>query len=333
MKRNQLGGQWATGLALAFLCFTSGVATASNSPELLSCRRIWDASPHCAFTDLVRHRGQWLCVFREGKGHVSADGAVRVIASKDGETWESAARIGSERGDLRDPKIVVAPGGRLLLTAAIAFPQPGPVRHQTVGWYSKDGRDWGKPFDIGEPDLWMWRVAWRKGTAYGIGYDTKAEDFVRLYRSRDGRSFETLVPTLFDEGQPNETGMVFEPDGRAVCLLRRDGNPGTGFLGLAKAPYTQWEWKDLGVRIGGPQCLRLRDGRIVGAARLYDGVVRTSLVWVDTKAGKIQEFLRLPSGGDTSYPGLAWEKRVLWVSYYSSHEGKTSIYLAKVRVP
>jgi len=24
---------------------------------------------------------------------------------------------------------------------------------------------------------------------------------------------------------------------------------------------------------------------------------------------------------------------LLWVSYYSSHEGKTSIYLAKVRLP
>jgi len=36
----------------------------------------------------------------------------------------------------------------------------------------------------------------------------------------------------------------------------------------------------------------------------------------------------LPSGGDTSYPGLLWHEERLWVSYYSSHEGKTSIYLA-----
>ena len=37
-------------------------------------------------------------------------------------------------------------------------------------------------------------------------------------------------------------------------------------------------------------------------------------------------------GGDTSYPGLLWHDGVLWVSYYSSHEGKTSIYLARVKV-
>jgi hypothetical protein len=40
--------------------------------------------------------------------------------------------------------------------------------------------------------------------------------------------------------------------------------------------------------------------------------------------------LTLPSGGDCSYPGMVWHDDRLWISYYSSHEGKTSIYLAKV---
>ena len=74
------------------------------------------------------------------------------------------------------------------------------------------------------------------------------------------------------------------------------------------------------------------DGRIVAAARLYDGGARTSLLWLDPESGKLAEFLKLPSGGDTSYAGLVWREDVLWVSYYSSHEGKTAIYLAKVRL-
>ena len=41
--------------------------------------------------------------------------------------------------------------------------------------------------------------------------------------------------------------------------------------------------------------------------------------------------LKLPSGGDTSYPGMVWHQGLLWISYYSSHEGKTNIYLAKIR--
>ena len=77
--------------------------------------------------------------------------------------------------------------------------------------------------------------------------------------------------------------------------------------------------------------IRLPNGRIVAATRLYDGKVRTSLSWIDPEAGAMQEFLALPSGGDTSYAGLVWHEDLLWVSYYSSHEGKTSIYLAKVK--
>ena len=56
-------------------------------------------------------------------------------------------------------------------------------------------------------------------------------------------------------------------------------------------------------------------------------------MWLDPEAGRLEEFLTLPSGGDTSYAGLAWHDGRLWVSYYSSHEGKASIYLAQVKLP
>jgi hypothetical protein len=79
--------------------------------------------------------------------------------------------------------------------------------------------------------------------------------------------------------------------------------------------------------------VRLPNGRIVAAGRLYEGRVRTSLCWLDPGAGTLTEFLALPSGGDTGYPGLVWHEGLLWVSYYSTHEGKTSIYLARVRIP
>ena len=71
----------------------------------------------------------------------------------------------------------------------------------------------------------------------------------------------------------------------------------------------------------------------MAAGRFYDGGARTSLAWLDAERGKLTEFLKLPSGGDTSYPGLVEHDSLLWVSYYSSHEGKTSIYLARVKLP
>ena len=241
--------------------------------------------------------------------------------------------ITSTNADLRDAKITITPDGQLMLSGAAALHQPAAAKHQSLAWFSRDGKQWSEPVKIGEPNFWLWRTTWHKNTAFSVGYDTTGERFIRLYNSNDGRRFDTLVPTLFDEGHPNETSLLFQPDQTCLCLLRRDGEPGSGKVGVAKPPYTNWIWKDLGIRIGGPHMIRVPDGRIVAAGRLYDGAVRTSLLWLDPVAGKLTEFLKLPSGGDCSYPGLAWHEELLWVSYYSSHEGKTSIYLAKVRLP
>jgi len=310
----------------------SGVAMGAQEKEktmeLIEARKIWDKAPHNAFTDLVRFQDRWFCVFREGTAHVSPDGALRVITSVDGEKWESAALITSTNSDLRDAKITVTPDGQLMLCGAEALHDKSKHTHQSLAWFSKDGCSWSDKYEIGDPDFWLWRVTWHAGKAYGIGYGCGKDQSVRLYSSRDGKKFDTLVDRLFDVGSPNESSLVFDGD-TAYCLLRRDGKPNTGLLGVAQPPYTNWEWKDIGTVIGGPHMLRLPDGRFVAAVRLYG---RTSLGWVEPQSGRLSEFLKLPSGGDTSYAGLVLHHGLLWVSYYSSHEGKTAIYLAKVKM-
>jgi hypothetical protein len=175
-------------------------------------------------------------------------------------------------------------------------------------------------------------VTWHEGKAYGFGYPTAATGWVDYYRSADGTRFEK-VSSFRPQGQePNESSIVVLADGTSLCLLRRDDPAGSGQLLTAPSPDGPWAAKDLGPRIGGPHLIRIPDGRLVAAVRLYDGKVRTSLCWVDPKAPALREFLALPSGGDTSYPGLVHHDGVLWVSYYSSHEGKTSIYLSRVKL-
>ncbi len=305
----------------------------SAEGRLVEVRKIWDLAPHNAFTDLIRFQDRWWCAFREGQGHVSPDGALRVIQSVDGQAWQSAARLESSEADLRDPKLSQTPDGQLMITAVAAWHSPNPFTHQTFVWFSNDGTTWSDPVPIGDAGVWLWRTTWNEKTAYNIGYSCQQDRFVRLYESRNGRDFDTLVKRLSVEGYPNETSLLFDEGGRAWCLMRRDGNPGSGLLGSAVKPYTEWSWKELGCQIGGPHWIRIPDGRFLAAVRLYAGNVRTSLCWIDPETAELREFLALPSGGDTSYAGLVWHEDLVWVSYYSSHEGKTSIYLAKVALP
>lgn len=318
-------------LAVAALLATGTPATEQKA-TLISTHKIWDSAPHNAFTDLIRYQDQWLCTFREGQGHVSPDGTIRIIYSVDAHSWRSWSHLQIVGQDLRDPKICLTPQGKVMLTMAAARREQNPVPHESMSWFTANGRDLEGPFKIGDPNFWLWRVVWHKGIAYSVGYDTSAEKLVRLYHSRDGKKFEVLVPTLFNEGYPNESALVFQKDDTALCLLRRDGEQASAKLGSARPPYKEWQWKDLGVKIGGPQMIQLPDGRLVAGVRLYDGKVRTSVVQVDPAEGKLSELLALPSGGDSSYPGLVWHEGTLYVSYYSSHEGKSAIYMARVRL-
>ena len=105
--------------------------------ELVDVRRIWDRGVHNAFTDLIRFGDEWICVFREGDGHVSPDGVLRVIASDDGQAWDAVGRIEDPTADLRDAKITRTPKGELMLSGA-ANPHQGPL--QSYSWFSTDGR-------------------------------------------------------------------------------------------------------------------------------------------------------------------------------------------------
>ena len=322
--------------------------------ELIEVQKIWGGARHNAFTDLVRFKDRWYCVFREAQDHRSSDGALRVITSADGDEWFSASLVPPEPGhDLRDPHLTVTPDNRLMLIGGDFEPAgTGPRGFHSTAWFSSDGENWGDPIPVIEPMTWLWRVTWHEGIAYGLGYAWGNESLVRLYKSSDGAHFEVLVERLFDRGQPNESSIVFLEDGTAFCLLRRDGEEEhSAQLGTSSPPYTEWTWKDLGLRLGGPDLLYLPDGRWVATGRLYEneGEIRagrwwTSLLWLDPKLGTLTEFLELPSGGDTSYPGLVFHNDLLWVSYYSGHENEgdlnenrtgreANIYLAKVKLP
>src|SRR4051794_13935662 len=103
--------------------------------EVISVVKLWDKGRHNAFTDLIRYKDRWFCTFREGAGHVSPDGALRILTSADGKEWESAALVRSATNDLRDPKLSVTPHGQLMLLGAGALhDKTKGYSHQTYAW-------------------------------------------------------------------------------------------------------------------------------------------------------------------------------------------------------
>ena len=306
-------------------------------PVLKSVRKIWDVAPHSAFTDLIRFREQMFCTFREGAGHVSPDGNIRILVSSDGERWESSALLTEAGVDLRDPKLSMTPDGDLMLTAG--WTQSPPDRKKSFRScvaFSKDGSTWSpihRVLDNGVLDEgpWLWRLTWHKGSGYGIAYDTAAGERAgasHLFHTRDARTYDKLTTFSHYPGLTEAT-LRFDAEGTAYCVHRRDAGTRSALLGTSQPPYTTWNWKDTGFYFGGPNFVS-HNGTWWAAGRWRVGPAKTVLARVDWHRGTLEPALQLPSGGDTSYPGLLSEGGDLWMSYYASHEGKTAIYLARI---
>jgi hypothetical protein len=351
LSRRAAMARLACGVATpAFLAALAGSTRAGAGPiddppprfELVEARKIWSGAGHNAFTGLVRHGGHWFCVFRESTGHIpGSDGVIRVLTSDDARSWSSAAVVTEEGVDLRDPKIDVGPDGRLMLLIGGSVyagtngqPNRKFVRAQTEVAFSADGRTWTAPRPVSVTGQWLWRVTWHGGVGYGFAYKldaaAKAVEFT-LWKTTDGVAYERVADPKLPEGmRPDETTVRFLADGTMVALVRNEARGNHAFIGTSRAPFAEWHWSDAGHPAQGPDFLVLPDGRLVYSGRDFSDGARTVVGLMTTQ--RVIPRLTLPSGGDTSYPGLVWHDGRLFLSYYASHEGRTSIYLAEVRL-
>ncbi len=315
------------------------------APRLESVQRIWGQAPHSAFGDLIHAKGRWFCVFREGARHVAGgdlpkdDGKIRVISSTSGAEWVSEALIEEDGVDLRDPHISVSADNRLMLVmGGSVYENARYMGRRPRVAFSSDGRTWSRPRPVLREGDWLWRVTWHEGVAWGVvkyGAPLRPEPGnprrVDLVRSKDGIAWEQA----FELGVPggDETTLRFLPDGTMIALMRRVwGEKNTAMIGRSKPPYKDWTWNDAGVFIGGPDFIVLPGGGMYAGGRYFrqDGVTDPVTVLARMTAGSYQPVLTLPSGGDSGYPAFVFHEGKLWMSYYSSHEGNTAIYLARV---
>ncbi|MBN1108187.1 MAG: hypothetical protein JXA55_05430 [Bacteroidales bacterium] len=329
---------------LVMLCLIYSSAMTFAFAQDVAVLKIWDKAPHNAFTDLIRYRNWFYCSFREAPGHVPRDeagnGKIRILRSRDGIVWESAALLSSGKYDLRDPKLSVAPGKKLMVTMGGSYYVNGKIidlmPHVA---FSDDGEKFSGPFpaivdeQVRTPNDWIWRVTWKGDKGYGVVYQPRSEGNtirLRLLQTDDGISY-SLVTDLSPDSLPNESTIRFDKNDNMLILVRREGGAG-GLLGESEPPYTDWKWTKLGYRLGGPNFLILKNSLLCIGTRLYAPGGNRTVVNVTTRNGKILKQVELPSGNDTSYPGMLIHRKMLWITYYSGHEGKTSVYLAKIRM-
>ena len=333
---------FTTKLFLFFIFLGYGSRVSAQLQKGVEVRKIWEGAGHSAFTDLIRFQGYFYCSFREGSGHVpGTDGTVRILKSKDGRQWEVAAELTKEGIDLRDPKLSITPKGQLMVIMGGSVYKGGKLlgRYPHVSFSDRAGKKFSAPEKVVvDPEIvswgdWIWRVTWNKGTGYAIDYQIGPEErrgptAMYLLMTKDGKSFKKVSQLNLD-GFPNEATVRFDKKGVLYVLIRRELGDQMGVMARSEAPYTQWEYEKLDFRLGGPNFLFTEDQKWIVGSRVHAREVHTGIFKQDEK-GKLRELIKLPSGGDNSYPGMLIYNGVLYVSYYSSHEGKASIYFTEI---
>jgi hypothetical protein len=335
-------------LLIAITCVPVRPCLAEEA-TIVEVKKIWDAGQHNAFTDLTRFQDRWWCTFREAEDHVGGDGKIRVLTSTDGGTWESAALVAEAGIDLRDPKFSITPDHRLMIVAGGSVYGGTKILkgRQPRVMFSADGRTWTNPQRVLAEGDWLWRVTWHDGRAYGASYSITpknnsgaasatpdkpaAEWALKLYQSDDGLNWSLVTP-LEVAGRPNETTLRVLKTGEMVAMVRREGSKLGGMIGVARSPFKEWTWHEIAIRLGGPNFIELPNGTLVASTRDYTHAPKYTTLVGKLNRWELEPLATLPSGGDTSYAGLVWHDNLLWVSYYASHEGRTSIYLAKLKL-
>lgn len=339
---------YARYLLYGFLIIFSVQSVAQPKKEVMEIKKIWDRGAHNAFTDITYFKNKLYVAFREGSGHIpnkdnSGMGKIRIMSSADGDVWESAAVLEIQGVDLRDPKLSVTPKRRLMITMGASTYDQQQLKGITSMVSISDPI--GKKFSTPEPIVldpeikttgydWLWGITWHDKTGYGVMYQTVLEDNrkttrVLLLRTDKGKEYELITPLELD-GNPSEARVVFM-SGEMVLAVRRDGADKMGMLGYSKAPYKTWAWQKLNFPLAGPNIEVVPIDKILIGTRAFDKEGKPYLaLMMGKKEGTFREAMRLPSGGDCGYPGFFSIAGYIWMSYYSSHEGKASVYYARI---
>jgi len=291
----------------------------------LSVRAIVSDGKHNAFTAMVHWKDRYWLSFRKATAHNSRDGDLVLLESDDAETWTELKRFDLLPDD-RDPQML-ATSDRLFL---YANSMEG-AKLDGLVLYTDDGTTWSRPQLAYEHRYIMWKPVAQGDRFYATAHlksrDGKARH-VHMITSGDGIAWEK-VGLIRGGNWESETTLYFPSPDRAIAFLRQKyGSPKASIL-MAAAPFTEWTARPAGVAILAGHCVYTFEGVTYLLSRSVDGKQTGTMIYTFDE-DELHPYCVLPSGGDCSYPAAVRIGDTMLVSYYSSHEGSTNIYLARV---
>jgi hypothetical protein len=334
-------------LIFAFLVMIVATSAIADT-ELLWQEQVYADGRHNAFTDLAYWKGHYYVCFRHGDNHNSMDGEIRVMRSADMKTWEPCGTLRTV-GDDRDPHFAQTED-RLYVYFGVwdmLHPEghglPGRNAVKSYFSYSEDGESWSDIKGVYESGYWLWRVRYHDGTFYSAAYtavrprpDSRE---THLVRSEDGLNWE-LVSVANTQRMAGEADMRFNDDGSMWLLTRTGDEAGDAMILTSDATKTEWTSEDTGTLVHSPAIVEW-EGRLFVAGRGRDDDGYNTSLW-ELKGTELTHLLTLPSGGDTSYPGLLvcpdsidGGEPELFITWYSQHESEGSaaaIYAGRIAV-
>jgi hypothetical protein len=315
---------------LLAVCVAIPLPSRAEAPLVkpIEVRKVFANGKHNAFTAMRRFKGDLWLAFRSGDAHNSATADVLVLRSKDGRDWQPAFTLDATKDD-RYPQFLVTEK-RLFLYS------PGMNGAALDTWlvYTDDGLTWSAPRKVFEPQFILWKPCVHQGVFYAAAHKKddsgggKARE-VRLVKSTDGIQWDT-VSTIRAGNWESETTLFFGPGDHATAFLRQKyGSPQAQIL-ESDPPYANWTARAADVTHFSGHSIHTFRGVTYLLTRTM-GEKREAGASIYTFAGgKLTRYCDLPAGGDCAYLEAVEDGPNMLVSYYSTHEGATNIYLAVV---
>lgn len=300
----------------------------------ITITKIWDNSPHNAFTDLIKFNGIYYCSYSEEYSSsidtAGSIGGIRIIRSKTGKNWESVDLIQKKGVRLCNPRLSITPDRQIMIIMD-GFSSP------LVSFSDKKGDAFSDPESVNVDRTIitgknrLWKVTWFRGTGYALFYTPDSKnDRISLLKTIDGKNFEKVIK-IEANGLLDESTLRFDQNGTMYAIINNLEKGKRVIVGKSNWPYTKWSYlkiKDVPDKFN---YTIMNKNIIMVATGLFKPEIHTGVLTINKK-GFIEEILKIPLVKDVCYPGIIKESGKILISCCSKHEGKPAIYLIKVSV-